>query len=304
MSVGGKREAQLTVVAGRKGVGKTFETTQELKDYCHFLRRKVLILDINNEYTEFRPIICDEKNIKLFTAQNTIEIRRVLPTLKSKAKDLGELKSDMSVMLENFRGGLIVFDDINRVVGDAIGSDLIGHIVTQRHKSCDIILQFQGIGRCGHPKILMNTNLLRLHWTDDSVHRNRNKFVDKEEILKIAEAIVNNKVQTGQYLRKQYEIKNPDYLKNPQKLKEYENIFNKYCRFFLWVNYDSQTISGKFTKDEMIDGVFRYISENSQDVLTPELNRINRDGKRANKTPKEAIDFLENKLVDLYWGNK
>jgi len=304
MSISGKREPQLIVVPGRKGVGKTFETKKEILEYCQALKRKVLILDSNNEYGDFQIINCDENNIKLFSKQPRIEIRRVAPyTTNGNAKSTEDLKADMAVILKNFKGGLVLLEDVNRYVGDSIGSDLIGSIVVLRHQDCDIILHYQGIGRISHPKILMNTNLVRLAWTDDRVSRKASSFGDKVEILSIAEAIVSNKVETGLRMRKEFANKYPNFTSDPKKIKEYDDIFNKWCRFFLWISFDSQTIFGKFTKDEMKEGIFRYISENSSDVLSPELNKINRDGAKINKTPKEAIISIENRLLDLYWGN-
>ena len=52
------REAKLIMVAGRKGVGKTFQTLCQIADYLRSTTtkqgRKVLIFDVNNEFGNVR----------------------------------------------------------------------------------------------------------------------------------------------------------------------------------------------------------------------------------------------------------
>lgn len=304
MSTNGKREAWLTVVCGKKGTGKSYETIKEIEDYCRVLKRKVLILDLNGEYTQYRPITCDERNINLFSSQKNIEIRRIAPFKKDGVKTLNELKSDMDVLLRCYKCGLLLIEDPALILGDTLDKDIVGAMCTIRHKGIDLILHFQSLSKTGNPKLVANANLLRYHRVEDTVERSKDKFVGKIEILKIAEAISHNKFELGLDLQRSYEKKHPDYMTNPQKQKEYEEIYNKYCRVFIWVSYDSQRLSGKFTAQDMRDGIFRYMSENRGATINIEREKIDRTGAKIHKTEGDAIKALEDRLFRTYYGNK
>jgi hypothetical protein len=304
VSLSGKREALLTIVIGKKGTGKSFETTKELIDYSRILKRKILILDVNGEYTQFRPITCDDKNINMFSMQPAIEIRRIAPFKKDGVKTLSELKEDLSVLLRCFRGGCLLLEDLTYILGDSLDQEIISAIVVIRHKGTDIITHFQSLGKAGHPKLVANMNLLRYHCVEDSVQYHRNKFVGKIEILKITEAISKNRVESALRMQRDYENKNKDFNTNPKKIKEYEEIYNKYARGYIWINFNNQRISGKFTEQEFRDGVFRYISENKNDTINLELQKINRDGTTSYKNNGEAIAAIEDRLFRTYYGNR
>ena len=68
---------------GKKGVGKTFTTMQLINSYIKPNKstgkkaRKVLIYDINMEYTDYKAI--SVKDVANFTRSPKIEVRRVLP---------------------------------------------------------------------------------------------------------------------------------------------------------------------------------------------------------------------------------
>ncbi|NJL75295.1 MAG: hypothetical protein HC892_09955 [Saprospiraceae bacterium] len=284
MSIGGKREAWLVTACGRKGSGKSYETTKEIEDYVRTLNRKFLILDLNNEFGQYRPILCDERNIKLFVAQKSVEVRRIAPFKKGGIKTLDELKNDMDVLLAHYRDGGLLIEDPALILGDSLDKEFVGAVCTLRHKSVDIILHFQSLSKTGHPKLVANTNILRYHRVEDTVERSKDKFVGKIEILKIAEAISRNKVEFGLDLQRDYEKKNPDYRINPKKQKEYEDIYNKYCRVFIWINYDNQRLSGRFNAQDMRDGIFRYMSENRSTTINFEKEKIDRTGTKIYKT--------------------
>jgi hypothetical protein len=298
-----KREAWLTVVCGRKGAGKSYTTSKILEEYCATLNRKVLILDLNGEYVQYKSITCDERNINMFSAQRTVEIRRIAPFKKGGVKNLEELKEDMNILLRHYRSGLLLIEDPSMILGDSLDRDIVGAIATIRHKGVDVVLHFQSLSKTGHPKLVANTNLLRYHRVEDSVERSKDKFVGKIEILKICEAISKNKVELGLSLQRDYEAKNKDYRTNPKKTKEYEDIYTKYCRIYIWVNYDTQRLSGAFTEQDMRDGIFRYMSENKSTTINLERDKIDRTGAKIYKTEGEAICALEDRLFRVYYGN-
>ena len=95
-------------------------------------------------------------------------------------------------VLENFRGGLIIVEDINKYLHDNLPNDVIGGLCTNRHTDQDIIIHLQALGRVT-PKIWQNLNWVRFHKNSDSVERHERKFPEKYELLKICELMVNDK---------------------------------------------------------------------------------------------------------------
>ena len=73
-----RREPILMCATGKKGVGKTYTTMQLIKDYIKPNKktgkkaRKVLIYDINMEYTEFKAI--SVRDIPNFTRQSKLKL--------------------------------------------------------------------------------------------------------------------------------------------------------------------------------------------------------------------------------------
>ena len=80
----GKREAKMMLVAGRKGVGKTYQTLQMISNYLKTTSkkrgRKVLIFDVNNEFGNVRK---DHKNPK-FPKIGLIKLNQVPAFAKSR----------------------------------------------------------------------------------------------------------------------------------------------------------------------------------------------------------------------------
>ena len=192
------RQPIMTAVVGKKGVGKTWRTLDILKKYVvgnpakGIKGRRVLILDVNDEF-ETVPSI-DLKNVGLFSFHQKIEMRRVRPyKADGKKMSLDEISQALTFILENFKYGLLLIEDITKFVSDSIGKDLLGGIVTQRHYDCDIILHFQTIGKVGNPKILGNLNVMRMHKTGDTVDRHKEKYEDKYQQVRIAETIITYK---------------------------------------------------------------------------------------------------------------
>jgi len=101
-----RREPILMCATGKKGVGKTYTTMNLIKDYIKPNKkigkkaRKVLIYDINMEYTEFKAI--SVKDIPMFTRQSKIEVRRVLPIMdKGKMASLSDMLVILNQIIEN-----------------------------------------------------------------------------------------------------------------------------------------------------------------------------------------------------------
>ena len=76
-----KREPLLVIAVGKKGIGKTYATKQIINQYVKgnlvkgIPGRKMLIIDVNNEFVEYRRIA--PKDITLFSVHPKIECRRI-----------------------------------------------------------------------------------------------------------------------------------------------------------------------------------------------------------------------------------
>jgi hypothetical protein len=209
-----KRQPMMLAAVGRKGVGKTIETIKFIYQYIQgnstMKARKALIFDVNNEFSSFEfpdPVAgmvrhsikrIAIKDIPKFSNSNICEVRRVAPYWdNNEAMTNTEYSVALEKILSYYRNGLLLLEDINKYTSENMKADLIGRIISNRHIGIDIVLHFQGIGRILTPKILSNTNIIRLHKTNDQVARYKDRAEDKVHILSIAENIVNNRYDKG-----------------------------------------------------------------------------------------------------------
>ena len=171
-------------------------------------------------------------------------------------------------VLRDYRGGLLLIEDINKYVGDYLPNDLVGAICTNRHSNLDIILHFQSIGRVG-TKIWQNFNWLRFHKNSDSVDRHKKKFEDKWEAFKIAEILVNRQYFGG----------------------------NKY--FYITYDGDNEKIRGNYSPKMLSEAIDEYIALNYTKKVKPLLNQRDNKGKKKH-TPQSATKFIKNQLKKMY----
>lgn len=280
-----EREPLFYVAVGKKGVGKTYQTTRIIKEYVRGNQiygipgRKALIIDVNNEYTDFKRLAPED--IRKFSAHPIIEARRIVPINKNgmimSIDDLSQIFMDAT---STFMNGLLLAEDITKFVGDTIPQEIVGNMCTNRHRDCDILAHFQGIGKAGHPKIKANMNILRMHPTLDSVERHKVKFDEYTEILKISEKIIN----------KRYDI----------FLKENKDKFRTYFDFFNYVDFDKNQIRGNFSRQEFMDTITEYIQENEK--LTIDLILKKKDRKTGKPLFNYATSLAkaEQDLFDKY----
>lgn len=284
------REPLLGIAVGRKGVGKTYATLEIIQEYLKgnpntgATPRKVLILDVNNEFVNVKedqnPNFAHVKaislnDIKKFTLSKKVEARRVSILKPDGGKmNLVEYAQALEHILANYENGLLLIEDINRFISDSLPNDLIGSIVTQRHVSVDVITHFQSIGKAAHPKIWANCNWLRFHKCDDTVERHKNKFAGNVEHLKVLEKMVDI---------------------------EYENG-NR--RFYAYLNKDTGKIQGLFTKKQFQFAVYRYLEDNYNQVVKKLLNKKDlMTGEKIYKDHKDLAKKLIIDYTDKYYGN-
>lgn len=280
------REAKLVMAAGRKASGKTYATLLRISKYLKKTPkragRKVLIFDVNNEFGNVKK---DHKNpnfpniglIKLNQVPAFSKVRKPIAKRVSIFKDngkrmtLNEMAKALGYILDHYRNGLLLIEDLTKYVTDSIPGDLIGAICTQRHVSVDVVIHVQTAGKLFNPKLWGNCNEVRLHKTDDTIKRHKDKVSGNLEHLYIIEKLIELKYKAG----------------------------NK--RFFCYLNKDTGKIRGQFSKSEFIQAVALYLSSNYNQVLKPLLDK--RDiytGEKLYKNQKEAVNAFMLGLVREY----
>jgi hypothetical protein len=278
------RECRIIVACGKRGVGKTVETVRQLDEYVAgnpakgVPPRKALIFDVNDEFSSFwffgqtRKIpALAIRDIMKFSIHPQVEIRRIRPFWDDgKKMTINDMAEVLGIILENYRNGLLLVEDINKYLSDAMPSDLIGSLATSRHIGLDIITHFQNIGRAGNPKLLGNLNMIRLHKTNDTVERHKNKFEEKTEVLQIAEYIINNRYFAGD------------------------------TRYFVYVDVENMKIRGKFSREEVDNAVHNYITERYSRIISPMLQLRDKKGKKI-YTDESALRAANEKLTKTYF---
>lgn len=267
------REPKLGVAVGKKGVGKTYITSQLISSYVQgnpskgVKPRRVLVLDVNDEYESIKGLRLAD--VMRFSAHTTIEARRVRPFGENgKRWTIKEIQDALFYILETYRGGMLLIEDINRYISDYLPHDIVGAICTNRHTDTDIIMHFQSVGRIT-PKIWQNLNWVRFHKNTDSVDRHRNKFEDKYEMMKIIELMINAQYYSGN------------------------------TRFFLFAEIDEEKIYGKYTPKMFDDAVNEYLALNYRRVVAPVINEKDVNGKKKH-TPKEAQEIIKARIKINY----
>jgi hypothetical protein len=268
------REPKLGAAVGKKGVGKSYTTLKMVGDYVRpkggVKPRRVLILDVNDEYENIRAISVTD--IALFSLHPKIEARRIRPYNADGGKmGLRDIADVLFTCLEHFKGGLLLIEDINKYVSDHLPNDLVGAICTNRHADLDIIMHFQSIGRVT-PKIWQNINWIRFHKNSDSVDRHQKKFQDKYDFLKISEIMVNS---------------------------EY---FNGNKRFFVYVDTDEEKIMGEYTPKMLKDAISEFVATQHNRLVKPQLNKRDEYG-NANAEPQKVIREVKDRMFKMYYGN-
>jgi len=278
------RECRIIISCGKRGVGKSVETIRMIDEYVQgnpskgVPPRKALIFDVNDEFSSFwffgqqRSIKAIAiKDIMKFSIHPKVEVRRIRPFWDDgKKMTINDMAEVLGIILDNYRNGLLLVEDINKYLSDAMPSDLIGSLATSRHIGLDIISHFQNIGRAGNPKLLGNLNMIRLHKTNDTVERHKNKFEEKTELLQIAEYIINKRYFDGD------------------------------IRFFVYVDVENMKIRGKLTHEEVENGIHQYITERYARIISPMLQLRDRKGKKIH-TEESALRTANESLKKQYF---
>lgn len=282
------RECKVIVAVGKKGVGKSVATIEMIYKYVKgnpqkgVPPRKALIFDVNDEFSSFwfhgathsiKPLAI--KDIPLFSVHPAIEVRRIRPFWDDgKKMSIDDMAAVLGIILDNYRNGLLLVEDINKYSSDTLGRDLVSALATVRHIGLDLIAHYQSVGRPANPKLLGNISMIRMHKTNDSVIRHKGKFEDKTEILMIAESIVARRYDMGDK------------------------------RYYVYVDVDdSKILSAKepFSTEEIDAAIEDYISRNHSNLVKPLLNKYNTKTGKKIHTPITAIQTVRDDLKSKYF---
>ncbi len=274
------REPILIIATGTKGVGKTYATCHVIDKYIHpdittgKKARKVLIYDVNMEYTEgtctdnnvgFRAPVLSIKDLPKWTQQKRAEVRRILPLDENgRVLDIDGMVTMLEKILYYYRGGLLILEDINRYLIDTRTSEIIGTLATNRHRDLDIYIHLQSLAPVT-TRMWQNCQVVRFHKQTDNVHRYRNR-IPNAELYFIVENLVNQ----------QYE-------KNP--------------RFFCYVNNEYNKVSGRFSEQSYQKACYAYLTEHPKQV-----SNIQKRYGTGMKAREKAIKYLITDLMK-YYGN-
>lgn len=292
------RQPQVFVACGRRATGKTIETLDTIFKYVQgnpskgILGRKVLIFDVNNEFGKFKYkdgqiyTIADLliRDLPSFTMNPTPQVRRIRPVWDNgKTMSISDMALALGQIITKFRDGMLLLEDVNKYTGDNMRLDLIGSLATIRQSGIDLFMHYQMVGKAGNPKLIGMTNYIRLHKTNDSVARHKDKFQDKFEIMAVAQNIVNARYDYGK--------------KN--------NIKDNTGEFYsLWIDMEYGKIRGNFTMVEAKTAISDFISVNSNSTISPLLRKKDTNGRKLYKSYAEAYKFLEQDMLNEFFDFK
>lgn len=277
----------ITIAVGGMGVGKTFLTTKQIKEYAKYFAKKgrgVLIFDVNNEYTEFKTVHFDiddilnaEKeakktgNRRVTQSEKNISnlktgIRRVLPfSVKGRKMELAEKKITMLKVCNNFYNGLVLLDDINVYMTNFQAEAVQSLFKNIRHNGLDLILHMQSMNPLTRIHY-ESTTFIRMHYDRFDITIMKDKAGSYYEILKIAQQIV---------------------------WKEYREYKNK--RFHLYVNLEEFKIIG-INESQFEESAKSFIMVNRSE---PEFKRLCMEV--ARKNGREKPSFQDNIIGEDQW---
>jgi hypothetical protein len=211
------REAQLMIATGQMGVGKSYVTNQLLSAY-EKSGRKIVIFDPNNEdiYYRYKMLHFDileverakieerKKHIRIITqSEKNIQglpnscVVRIPPfTIYGDKMNTAQMKLTMIALLENFRGGLVFLEDVNKYISNFEREEIKGAFKAIRHQSQDIIMHMQSLSPL-RPIHFEAASVIRMHYDGFDVAKIKDRLGNNYALLKIAQLICENEYLNG-----------------------------------------------------------------------------------------------------------
>jgi len=272
-----QREAGMMATTGIQGVGKTYQNMYIIKDYIKdkfynkVRGRKCLIMDTNGEYTasqfskndidNISPKIIAVKDIPAWCRTQGGECRRI------DAKNIG-LEQKIQIIeyvIEHFRNGMLVLEDINTYILNVTHlKEIVSGLVNLRHRAVDVLISYQS-ARAVEPRIWQNARWVRMHYQADNVSDIKGKLPNVT-MYKIAQILVNNRYFSGDK------------------------------RFFVYIFNFANKIEGAFTKEEFKTACGQFLNSNKKEIK----EFLDMSG---SKNMDEARKMLIEQYYEMYYGN-
>ena len=270
-----ERQPMLIVTCGETGVGKTYRNLLEISRYMkgdastNQKGRKVLAFDVNDDdYPQFKTV-----SLKAIHKLKTANVRRVRPiTASGKTMSLTEKRDVVELMVNRFKDGLLVLEDLDKYMAGAKGQSIIGLLTTNRHNGLDIMISHQSIAKITTTE-WQNCTLLRIHKQVDDPSRYRER-IPNYFLVCIASYIVNE----------QYELANDLYSRGEIPEKEYK-IRRSFCAY---VDMRKLRIQG-VSRAAFIRASKKYIDTHDTKRVKMALAELNFDDTPKFKNRKEVI---------------
>lgn len=277
------RSPILVIPTGAQDIGKSYQTLRQAIYQAYISRtpRQALLFDTNNEY-EFYEIEGKTHNIKKIGHNDIIkygnskipEVRRIVPFHPNGMPMSPEEAEVLLVrVIEQYRGGTLVIEDLNRLYGDTLPVSISGLLVNVRHRNCDVVFHLQSIARI-LPKMLQNAKVIRFHYQLDTIINSAEKLKGEMEIYQIAEKMVTKEYDKG----------------------------GDHVRFFVYIYRMERKLKGAFSPKMLAEAIQEYISEN-QKVLKPILEKRDLTGKKIYNY-QQALNMKTIELYRKYNGNE
>ena len=285
------RQHKLGIVTGEKGSGKSNTTLGTILDINRgnisigLPPRNVLIIDVNNEYGEFKHFSNHYKPVTGFDFQTykikaigvkhmgwmsehkVAMVRRLVMLREDGTKmSIEELQDHLYYVLQTFGNGVLMIEDINKYTTHSFSNEMIGAIISHRHSNVDAIIQYQSIGKV-NPTLWQNMNWLRMHRDGDSARRIMARIPEIHQYIQLAQEIINKKFREGEK------------------------------RTFVYYNKDEMVVKGLFDEDEAREAVMKVISINQSQLLKPLVEQMDLKGNKI-YTKEEAILQLMNQYME------
>lgn len=254
-----ERDPFVMLIIGETGVGKTFRTNQEIKLYMKDnpetgkKGRKVLAFDTNgHDYPTFRTV--SPNYIKALTK---IAARRILPFRPDgNAMSNIEKREVAEKIVNHFKNGLVVLDDVDSYMSGAKGQSIIGALTTVRHKGIDILFLHQSLGKITTTQFQACT-WIRLHHQLDPVTKYKER-IPNYPIVRIAQLIINE----------QYDLCSRAMDEGKFTTEE---AYKKQRSFFVYIDMRRRKVSG-CTRTAYIRACKRFIDQEEKSTIRMMLN--------------------------------
>jgi len=278
-----ERQPMLVLTCGETGVGKTYRNLLEIfrymKDNAATGRkgRKVLAFDVNDhDYPKFKTV-----KVNLIQNLTAIAARRIRPiSPKGRNMNLDEKRDVVEQMVNRFKNGLLVLEDLDKYMAGAKGQSIIGLLTTNRHNGLDIMISHQSIAKITTTE-WENCTWLRLHHQVDDIFRYRER-IPNYFLVRIATFIVDE----------QYDLANDSYVNGSISKDE----FKRRKSFYVYVDMRRLRLRG-VSREAFIRAAKKYIDTHETKKVKMMLQEMNMDDTPKFKNRSEVVVHLISKYL-------